>query len=181
VKTKVTSFAVRLRLVVALVIPFFIYCDCVYFTLDSYSLRKLTVACNDCVRYVYRRRFFDHISDVYDSILDCILLTYIEFRLACLMFSLVTGGRPRYLYDSLVFSRSARTLEINSPTHSFVLIKTPFYKDFTLLNTNTRLDSPLSTWLDLYWPVESGFGACSRTQRGLPHHFTVRDFLWISY
>jgi hypothetical protein len=40
----VTPFAVRMRLVV-LVIPF-IYCDCVYFALDSYSLRKLTVAFN---------------------------------------------------------------------------------------------------------------------------------------
>jgi hypothetical protein len=29
-------FAVRMRLIVALVIPFFTYCDCVYFALDSY-------------------------------------------------------------------------------------------------------------------------------------------------
>jgi hypothetical protein len=100
------------------VIPFFIYCDCVYFTLDSYSLRKLMVAFNTCVRYVYRRRLFDHITDVSDSILGCFLLTYVEFRLACFIFSLLTGGRPRYLYDSSVFSRSERTLTINSPRES---------------------------------------------------------------
>jgi hypothetical protein len=47
----VTPFAVRMRLVVALVIPFFIYCDCVYFALDSYSLIRLTVAFNAYVRY----------------------------------------------------------------------------------------------------------------------------------
>jgi hypothetical protein len=109
----VTPFAVRIRLVVVLVIPFFIYYDCLSFALDSYSLRELTVALNACVRYVYRRRLFDRISDVFDSILGCSLLTYMEFRLACLMFSLVTGGRPRYLYDSLVYSRSERTLRIN--------------------------------------------------------------------
>jgi hypothetical protein len=34
------------------------------------------------------------------------LLTYMDFGMACLMYSLVTGGRPRYLYESLVFSRS---------------------------------------------------------------------------
>jgi hypothetical protein len=45
--------AVRMRLVVALVIPFFTYCDCVYIAFDSYSLRKLTVAFNAYVRYVY--------------------------------------------------------------------------------------------------------------------------------
>jgi hypothetical protein len=81
-----------MRFVVTLVIPFFIYCDCVYFALDSYSLRKLTVAFNACVRSFYRRRLFDHISDVSDSILGCSLLTYMEFRLACFIFSLVTGG-----------------------------------------------------------------------------------------
>jgi hypothetical protein len=58
----VTPFAVRMRLVDF----FFIYCDLVYFAFDSYSLRKLTVAFNACVRYVYRRRLFYHISDVSD-------------------------------------------------------------------------------------------------------------------
>jgi hypothetical protein len=92
-------FADRMPLVVALVISFFNYCDCVYFALDSYSLRKLTVAFNACVRYVYRRRLFGHITDNSDSILGCSLLIYMKFRLACFMFSLVTaGGRPRYLY-----------------------------------------------------------------------------------
>jgi hypothetical protein len=79
--------------------------------LYSYSLRELTVAFNACVRYVYCKRLFDHISDVSNSILSCFLLTYMEFWLACLMFSLVTGGRPHYLYDSLVFSRSERTIK----------------------------------------------------------------------
>jgi hypothetical protein len=60
----VTPFAIRMRLDVELVILFFSYCDCVYVALDSYLLRKLTVAFNACVRYVYRRRLFDHISDV---------------------------------------------------------------------------------------------------------------------
>jgi hypothetical protein len=73
------------------------------------------VAFNACVRYVYRRRLFDYISDVSDSILGC---SYIELWLACFMFSLVNGGRPRYLYDFLVFSRSERTLRINSPRQS---------------------------------------------------------------
>jgi hypothetical protein len=109
----VTPLAVRMRLVVALVIPFFIYCDCVYFAVDSYSLRKLTVVFNACVRYVYHRRLFGHIFDVSDSISGCFLLNYMEFRLACFRFSLVTGGRPHYLYDSLVFTRSERTLRIN--------------------------------------------------------------------
>jgi hypothetical protein len=88
------------------------------FAYDSYSLRKLTVAFNACVRYVYRGRLFDHISDVSDSMLGCSLLTYMIFRLACFMFQLVTGSRPLYLFKSLVFSRSERTIRINSPRQS---------------------------------------------------------------
>jgi hypothetical protein len=155
----VTPFAGRMRLVVAFVIPFFIYCDCVHFALDSYSLRKLTVAFNACVRYVYRKRLFDHISDVSDLILGCSLLTYMEFRLACFMFFLVTAGdRPRYLYDSFVFLRSERTLRINWP----------------------RI-RPLSTWLGLCWPVESGLGTCSQSQLGLSHHFRALNGLFVNF
>jgi hypothetical protein len=76
------------------------------------------VSLNACVRYVHRRKIFDHISDVSDSILGCSLLTYMKFRLACFLFSLVTGGRPRHLYDSLVLSRFERTVKINSPWQS---------------------------------------------------------------
>jgi hypothetical protein len=98
------------------------YCDCVYFALDSYSLRKLMVTFNACVRYVYRyicRRLFEHIFDVSDSILGCSLLSYMEFWLACFMFSFVTGAVvDLVIYDSLVFSRSERTLRINSPRQS---------------------------------------------------------------
>jgi hypothetical protein len=87
---------------------------CLFF-LDSSSLSKLTVAFN---AYVYRRRLFDHIYDVSNSILGYYLLTYMEFRLACFMLSLVCDGRPRYLYDSLVFSSCEKTLRINTARQS---------------------------------------------------------------
>jgi hypothetical protein len=150
----VTHFAVRMRLVVALVIPFLIYCNCVYFALDSYSLRKLTVAFNVCVRYVYRRRLFDHISDVSDSILGCSLLTY--------MFSLVNGGRPRYLCDSLMFSRSERILRINSPRQS------------TEYMPGSVLARGIRVWNSL--PVSARY---SSSLQGFIR--IVRDFLGISY
>jgi hypothetical protein len=46
------------------------------------------------------------------------LLTYMVFRSACFKLSLVTGRRPLYLFESSVFSRSERSLRINSPRHS---------------------------------------------------------------
>jgi hypothetical protein len=100
----ITPFVVRIRIFVALVNSCYTYSDCFYFALDYFSLRKLTVAFNACVMNVYRRRLFDHISNVSDSILGCSLLTYMVFRLACFIISLVTGDRPFYLFESSVFS-----------------------------------------------------------------------------
>jgi hypothetical protein len=54
---------------------------------------KKTYGGVQCLRF--GGHIFDHISDVSDSILGCFYLTYIEFRLACFMFSLVTGGSHR--------------------------------------------------------------------------------------
>jgi hypothetical protein len=83
----------------------FTYCDCVYFVLDSYSLRKITVAFNACV---YRSRL------VQCSLLRCFGLNF-GMLFADLhgipigmlyVFLLVTGSRPLYLFESLVFSCS---------------------------------------------------------------------------
>jgi hypothetical protein len=148
-----------MRLVVALVIPFFIYCNCVYFALDSYSLRKLTVVFNACVRFVYRRRLFDHISDVSDLILGSSLLTYMEFRLACFIFSLVSCGRPRYLYDSLEFSRCERTLRINTA------------RQYTEYMAESVLGRGIRVWNSL--------PGSSSSLQGFRR--IVRDFLGISY
>jgi hypothetical protein len=84
-----------------------------------------------------------------DSILGCSLLNYMEFRLACFMFSLVTGSRPRYLYDSLVFSSCERTLRINSPRQS----------------TEYMAGSVLACEIQY--------------QQGLPYHFKALDGLFV--
>jgi hypothetical protein len=85
----------------------FTYYDCVFFPLDSYLLKKLRVAFNAYVRYVYL--IFDHIFDVADSILGCFLLTYMVFWLACFISTVVTVGRSFYLFESLAFSCFKRT------------------------------------------------------------------------
>jgi hypothetical protein len=40
---------------------------------------------------------------------------------------------------------------------------------------------PLSIWLSLSWPVESGFGTRSQSQLGLPHHFRALDGLFVTF
>lgn len=105
----------RKRLVVSLIIPLFTYCDVIYSALDSCSLRKIQVAFNSCVRYIYDRRRFDHVSDVADSVLGYSLEHLFEVRVATHMYKLITSRTPKYLYDQLSFSGSARTLHLDMP------------------------------------------------------------------
>jgi hypothetical protein len=108
------------------------------------------------------RRLFHHISGVTDSILGCFLLIYMEFRLACFMFSFVTGGRLLYLYDSLVFSFSERTLRINPPMQSAEYM------------AGSVLAREIRVWNSLRVSARS-----SLSLQGLRRIF--RDFLRISY
>jgi hypothetical protein len=55
----------------------------VYFPcLTGIAFRRLQLAFNACVRYIYRRRHFDHISDVATEILGCELFTYFTYSTA---------------------------------------------------------------------------------------------------
>jgi hypothetical protein len=81
-----------------------------------------------------------------------------EFQLACIMFSLVTGSRPRNLYNSLVFSRSERTLRINLP------------RQYTKYMAGSVLARGIRVWNSL--PVLARYSSSLQGFRRI-----VRDFL----
>jgi hypothetical protein len=66
----------RLYLVRTLVIPIFLYSDVVYFpSLTGIAYRRLELAFNVCIRYVYDLRHFDHITAHEKEILGCDMFT----------------------------------------------------------------------------------------------------------
>jgi hypothetical protein len=82
-------FSVRIRLVVAFLISFFLFSlTAILYTLHLTNIRwgNLQWLLMLVLGYGYRRRLFNHIFDVSDSILGCSLLTYMVFWLACFMF-----------------------------------------------------------------------------------------------
>lgn len=64
------------------------------------------------MRFIHRRKKFDHLSDVRNSILGCDLLTFYKFRTYVQIYKIISEKNPPYLYDSIEFARSARTLNI---------------------------------------------------------------------
>jgi hypothetical protein len=92
----------RLYHVRSLVILIFLYSDVVYFpSLNGIAYRRLELAFNACVRYVYGLRRFDHISFYERDILGWDLFTYFELRLATFVHSVSLSARPAYLSSYL--------------------------------------------------------------------------------
>ena len=109
------NIELRRKLVLALIIPIMTYGDVIFSNALAAELLKLERCFNACIRFIYRRKRFDHLSDVRNSLLGCGLETYFKFRLITQLFSIVHHQQPKYLYDAITFARSARTRNIILP------------------------------------------------------------------
>jgi hypothetical protein len=61
-----------LPLSTSLFIPQFLFGDVLFRMVDSTGLHKLGVAFNNCVRFVYGLRRYDHVSEYSRNILGCV-------------------------------------------------------------------------------------------------------------
>jgi hypothetical protein len=102
------SSELKLRLVKVLVIPQFLFGDVLFRMADSTSLRKLEVAFNNCVRFVYGLRRCNHVSEYSRNILGCSFSKYYEFRACCMPFKTMKTTYPSNLNDNLLFDSSRR-------------------------------------------------------------------------
>lgn len=105
----------RLKLVRALIIPHFTYADILFSNTGASQTNKLDLCFNACLRYIYKRKKFDHILDVRRNLLGCDLGTYYKFRLIMSLFKIIRIERPAYLYNQLVFASSQRTCNLIIP------------------------------------------------------------------
>lgn len=102
----------RRQLVVSLIIPILSYGDVIFSTSCSAYMRKLDICFNACLRFIHKRKKFDHLSDVRDSILGCELKTFYKYRICAQIFKILSEKAPSYLYDKIEFARSTRTMNI---------------------------------------------------------------------
>lgn len=121
-----TPLSLRKKLFMSLIMPHFLYGCEIYSGTSALSHRKLQLCFNACVRYVYARGRFDHISDIRDSLLGCPLDVFFNFRLALTMFKLIHTGMPGYLFRFLNFSVSNRTRHLLIPVHSTMHMQRSF-------------------------------------------------------
>ena len=117
----------KLKLVKIFIIPFIIYGSNVYGSPDSCSMKKLQLAINNCARFVYNKRKFDHISHYSSNILGMSLESFLDTRNLLLLHKIIFNKSPQYLYECLEFSSSKRTKNLVVPIHKYLTSSNMFF------------------------------------------------------
>lgn len=110
-----------------MIIPHFTYCRAVYPLLDAKCTRKVNVAFNDCVRFVYNLKRYDHVSSYANAILECPIQTYIDRRALSLLHKLIVAKTPSYLYEQLNFLHSSRHESLLIPRMKYKVGQRSFF------------------------------------------------------
>lgn len=127
VTCKDLSAILRRKLVLALVMPLFNYCDCVYATDDYLTSQRTRVTFNDCVRFMFNLRRHDHISHYVNELIGLSIDEHFKFRKCLLLFNLILSKTPGYLYDKIQFLHSARTNNLLLPRYYCLQSKRSFF------------------------------------------------------
>lgn len=104
---KTTYFAdvgLRRRLFLSYIFPHFLYADVVFYGMSGRCVDKLSRCFNSCIRYVFRLRKFDHISEFGNRLLGCGLLLYYDYRVCWFFKQLLKLNIPSYLFSKLSLS-----------------------------------------------------------------------------
>lgn len=115
----VLSRPTRRKLVQAVVVPFFTYCDIVYYHGLSVALKNQLHRCyKSAVRFVYNLRRRDTTADVRHTILGHDLPANYHFRTCCFMRRGYNNDLPEYILDHLVHGQQQRTRSLIVPQHT---------------------------------------------------------------
>lgn len=116
-----------MKLTKALILPFFTYGSVIFPKLDGLCQRKILIAFNDCARFLFGLRRFDHVSLYTIRLLGCSLDSFLKRRALVVLFKLMQSGRPDYLFDHLQFLQSSRRRDILIPRHSRRILEDSFF------------------------------------------------------
>lgn len=107
----------RLKLVQALVIPHFLYCDVIVSAVNSRLRKKIEKAYKCVLRYIFGLKRRETTKDYRKSIFGCEIFKYFDYRFSLFIFKIINFREPQYLYERLSFSRSERTSNLNIPKY----------------------------------------------------------------
>lgn len=109
---KFTPYNIRLILAKTYLIPKLLYSCEIFAFCDASTKRKLCVAFNSIVRYVFCLRRTEHVSGYTQLILGVSLENYLKIRALLFLHKIIYSREPEYLYNLIQFSRSNRGRQI---------------------------------------------------------------------
>lgn len=122
-----TPLSTKLMLVKSLILPIITYGCQIFIGYNAEFRRKLTIAFNNVVRYVFDLRRYDHISPFVKKVLGCTLHSYLTYRTLMFLHLTMTTKQPTYLSNKLRFSRSARSLILIQPRYTCLISERQFF------------------------------------------------------
>ena len=112
-----TPIETRRKLVLALLLPKFLYCDILYSQSSVGNKDRLNKCYNSCARYAYGIRLGESISEHAKNITGNTLNQMYGYRICSFFHRLISQNKPDYLYDKLRFGHSQRTKILIPPRH----------------------------------------------------------------
>lgn len=134
--TDFADWKFRLRMFKAFILPHFLYADVVLYGLSESNRSRINRMFNACVRYVFRLKKFDHVSQYSNRLLNVDFKNYLDFRTCLFIYKLIKYKAPLYLYNKISFLSSRRTSKLSIPISRINLFnKSLFVKGFVLWNS----------------------------------------------
>lgn len=109
------SSEMKVRLVKALVIPHFLYCDIIISCVNAALKSKIEKAFKSVLRFCFNLRKRESTQDFSNVIFGCNIWKYFDFRFSIFIFKVICFQEPKYLFDKLKFSKSSRTCNLIIP------------------------------------------------------------------
>ncbi|XP_065089086.1 uncharacterized protein LOC135710442 [Ochlerotatus camptorhynchus] len=135
------SRQIRMKLVQAVVMPFFAYCDVVYYPGLSTALKAQLHRCfKSSVKFVYEIRGRDTTREVRHTILGCDLPENYHRRICCFMYGAYHRSLPEYIRQYTPEGRNKRARSFVPPHHT-----TSSRKSVLIFGASTWNALPLAT------------------------------------
>lgn len=105
----------KIKLVKALVIPHFLYCDIIISCVNAASRSKIEKPFKSVLRFCFNLRKRESTRNYSNTIFGCNIWKYFDFRFSIFIFKIIHYQEPKYLFDKLEFARSTRTCNLIVP------------------------------------------------------------------
>lgn len=117
---------IRRCVALSLCLPLLIYGIEVYSCTGVTNINRLRICFNKVIRYIFKLRYNDHVSQYYTELFGCSFSQYIKLRQIIFFYKTMKFGEPSYLLNKFNFSNSNRTFALMYPRHTSLFMERSF-------------------------------------------------------